>query len=243
MQRVFRIVGNLGTRLTCPCCGWRFRRFLPYGVNKRTNALCPKCGSRERHRLLWLYFKDRTDLFDKNHKVLHFAPEPIFERHFRTMPQLDYITADLSSSLASTKADITNIPCKDNSFDVVLCNHVLEHVPDDRRAMRELFRALAPGGWAIIQSPIDTRRAKTFEDHTIISPQGRERAFGQHNHVRIYGRDYRKRLENAGFRVKVDSYAEDLGEHTVSKHALKVEEIYFCTKPHRLDRGHSVPPA
>jgi SAM-dependent methyltransferase len=179
---------------------------------------------------LWLYFKDRTDLFDTNHRVLHIAPESIFARIFQRMPQLDYITADLSSSQVSTKADITNIPCKDNVFDVVLCNHVLEHVPDDQRAMRELFRALAPGGWAILQSPVDVERAETFEDPTITSPEDRERVFGQHNHVRVYGRDYKGRLEKAGFNVQIDSYAKDLEPHVVSKYGLQEEEIYFCTK-------------
>jgi SAM-dependent methyltransferase len=147
------------------------------------------------------------------------------------MPHLDYITADLSSSQVNTKADITNIPCKDNSFDVVLCNHVLEHVPDDQRAMRELLRTLAPGGWAILQSPIDSGRDVTFEDSSITSPRDRERAFGQHNHVRIYGRDYRRRLERAGFQVNVDSYAKDLEPLVVSKYGLQEEQIYFCTKP------------
>jgi ubiquinone/menaquinone biosynthesis C-methylase UbiE len=146
------------------------------------------------------------------------------------MPQLDYITADLSSSLASTKADIMNIPYKDNSFDIVLCNHVLEHVEDDQKAMRELRRVLSPGGWAILQSPIDTRLAQTFEDPTIVSPEERERAFGQHNHVRMYGRDYRERLENAGFTVKVDSYSKELGPDVARKYGLLDEEIYFCTK-------------
>lgn len=231
IRRTLRALSNVGTRVMCPCCRWRFRSFLPAGIIvKRANALCPRCGSLERHRLLWLYLKDRTDFFENSHRVLHFAPESIFVRHFRRMPQLDYITADLSSPRASTKADITNIPCKDNSFDVVLCNHVLEHVADDQKAMREICRVLSPNGWAILQSPIDTRRAKTFEDPTITSPEDRERAFGQHNHVRMYGRDYKKRLEKAGFRVKVDSYARDLETHIVSKYGLPDEEIYYCTK-------------
>ena len=194
--RLFRPLLHLGTRVMCPCCGWRFRQFLPGGVVvQRANALCPKCGSLERHRLLWLYIKNKTDFFKRNSKVLHFAPESIFARHFRRLPQLDYITADLSSPRVRTKADIMNIPCKDNSFDVVLCNHVLEHVADDQKAIREICRVLNPNGWAILQSPIDTRRAKTFEDPTIVSPEERERAFGQHNHVRMSGRDYKDRLE------------------------------------------------
>jgi ubiquinone/menaquinone biosynthesis C-methylase UbiE len=124
-----------------------------------------------------------------------------------------------------------DIPCKDNSFDVVLCNHVLEHVPDDRRAMRELQRVLRPGGWAILQTPVDPQRAETFEDPAIVSPRDRERAFGQHNHLRIYGRDYKERLENAGFRVQVDKYASELEAKLVEKYGLSNEEVYVCTKP------------
>jgi SAM-dependent methyltransferase len=228
---LLRALRYVGTRVMCPCCGWHFRGFLPFGVVvKRANALCPRCGSLERHRLLWLYLKNRTDLFERNHRVLHFAPERIFSKIFPRMPTLRYVTADLASSSASLKTDIMNVPCKDNSFDVVLCNHVLEHVADDQKAMRELFRVLMPGGWAILQSPIDPDRAKTFEDLTITSPQDRERAFGQHNHVRMYGRDYKERLQKAGFTVKVDNYVKNLEPDKVTKYGLPDEEIYFCTK-------------
>jgi SAM-dependent methyltransferase len=230
--RLARAMRYAGTRVMCPCCRWHFRRFLPAGVVvKRANASCPRCGSLERHRLLWLYLKNRTDLFDLNHRVLHFAPEPIFAKVFRTMSSLYYVTADLSSARAGIKTDIMAIACKDNSFDVVLCNHVLEHVLDDQKAMRELFRVLRPGGWAILQSPIDIQRAKTLEDPTITSPEDRERVFGQSNHLRLYGRDYKERLEKAGFRVNVDDYVRRLDGHTANKYGVKHEEIYFCTKP------------
>jgi predicted SAM-dependent methyltransferase len=138
---------------------------------------------------------------------------------------LSYFTADLKSALASVKTDITNIAYKSNSIDVVLCNHVLEHVPEDRKALTELFRVLIPGGWAILNSPIDLERAETFEDPSIISPQDRERAFGQSDHVRIYGRDYKGRLENAGFVVTVESYFRDLELHIFRKYGLSDEEI------------------
>ncbi|MPZ76522.1 MAG: methyltransferase domain-containing protein [Deltaproteobacteria bacterium] len=236
---LLRALRYIGTRVTCPCCGWHFRGFLPFGVVvKRTHALCPRCGSLERHRLLWLYLKNRTDLFDRNHRVLHFAPERIFAKVFRTMPLLHYVSADLSSKRARLKTDIMDIPCKDNSFDVVLCNHVLEHVADDQKAMRELCRVLSPGGWAILQTPIDTQRAKTFEDPTITSPSERERAFGQHNHVRLYGRDYKERLEKAGFTVKVDGYAGGLEKRELVKYGLPDEEIYFCRKPLLSNAGN-----
>ena len=152
------------------------------------------------------------------------------------MPLLSYVTADLSSSLANIRMDITDIPYKDESFDVVLCNHVLEHVVEDQKAMRELFRVLTQGGWAILNSPTDPRRAKTFEDPNITSPQDRERAFGQEDHVRIYGGDYKERLKKAGFKVTVDNYVKDLDIDIVKKYGLKDEDIYFCAKP--LPKAH-----
>jgi ubiquinone/menaquinone biosynthesis C-methylase UbiE len=134
--------------------------------------------------------------------------------------------------------DITRLPYKNDSFDVVLCNHVLEHVLDDKKAMIELFRVLTPGGWAIINSPVEPRRAETFEDPTIIAPADRERAFGQYDHVRVYGNDYKERLEKAGFKVKVDNYLQDLDKEIVKKFGLKDEEIYFCMKhPGKHDRS------
>jgi SAM-dependent methyltransferase len=226
-----RTVQHLGVQVKCPCCGWHFRRFLPFGVVERANASCPKCGSLERHRVLWLYLKNKTDFFARNHRVLHVAPERVFAAIFRRMPRLRYIAADLASKLANIRMDITAIPYKDNSFDVVLCNHVLEHVVEDQKAIGELFRVLVPGGWAILQCPVDPQRAKTFEDPQIISPQDRERAFGQQDHVRIYGRDYKERLEKAGFTVKVDNYVRDLDVNIVRKYGLKDEDIHFCTKP------------
>lgn len=215
----------------CPCCGWHFRKFLPYGAMKRPNVGCPRCDSAERHRLLMLYLKNRTNLFSDNLRVLHFAPEYIFQKSFESMPNLDYISADLDSPLAMVKMDITNILYEDNSFDVILCSHVLEHVVDDQKAMRELFRVLKPGGWAILGSPMDLNRDKTFEDPSIASPEDQIRTFGYPGHVRIYGRDYKERLEKAGFTVRVDSYVRELSPDTIKKYGLmRDEDIYVCTK-------------
>ena len=227
----FRQLLYLGNRFICPCCGGHFRKFLPGGVEPRANAQCPKCGSLERHRLLALYLKNRTDLFSHNLKVLHFAPEYCFQKIFLSLKNLEYVSADLYSPLAMVKMDITNILYEDDSFDVILCSHVLEHVMDDQSAMKELIRVLKPGGWAILQTPIDSHLHETFEDPTIVSDTGRERAFGQSDHVRIYGLDYKDRLEKAGFTVKLDSYATDLDADAIIKFGLmKDEEIYFCTK-------------
>jgi SAM-dependent methyltransferase len=167
--------------------------------------------------------------------MLQVAPEPALERLFRSLPNLDYISGDLDSPWAMVKLDITNIGCEHGSFDVILCSHVLEHIVDDRKAMRELFRVLRPGGWAILQPPVDLNRETTFEDPRMVSPDQRTRAFGGEGHVRTYGRDYADRLEEAGFTVRVDSYARDLPDDAVTRYGLmRSEDIYFCTK----ERAH-----
>ena len=198
----------------------------------RPNARCPQCGSKKRHRLLWLYLRDRTNLFTDRLRVLHFAPEKCFRKAFSALPNLDYVTADLHPGKVMLAIDITAIPPTAGSFDVILCSHVLEHVPDDRQAMREVFRVLNPGGWAIFMIPGETDRAETFEDPRVVTPEERERLFKQHDHVRIYGRDFGQRLEQAGFTISAERYAEELGEPAIVKYGLKRKhEIYFCTKP------------
>lgn len=229
-EGIKRAVPFIGITCFCPCCGWHLRKFLPHGVILRPDALCPRCNSLERHRLLWLYFKDRTNLFTDRLRLLHFAPEYIFERTFKSLDNLDYITADLYSDSAMVKMDITDITYEDDSFDAILCSHVLEHVVDDRKAMREMLRVLRPGGWAIIMVP--TFGEATFEDPSIVTPEDRERSFGQWDHVRIYGADVRDRLEGAGFDVKVDGYVRELGRSKIRRYGLlENHDIYFCTKP------------
>ena len=220
----------IGIKHYCPCCGWYLRKFLPFGVVTRPNARCPRCWSLERHRLLWLYLKDRTNLFTEPLRLLHFAPEAVFESAFKSLHNLDYITADLDSSRAMVKADITDIPYEDYSFDVILCSHVLEHVNDDRRAMSELFRILRPGGWAIFMVPISGE--VTFEDPSITAPEDRERYFGQWDHVRVYGADFADRLESAGFDAEVVRYTRELGERRIRRYGLpESDDIFLCTKP------------
>jgi predicted SAM-dependent methyltransferase len=234
--RMFRIVRPLwyiGDNVTCPLCEGHFREFAPAGlVNPRLNAQCPRCGSRKRQRLLWFYLKDKTQFFTDHLKVLHVAPSYPLQKKFRKLKNLDYISADLLSPTAMVKMDITDIHLPDNQFDCIICYHVLEHILDDGKAMRELFRVLKPGGWAILQVPIDPNRDKTFEDPAVVSPKQRERIFGQYNHVRIYGLDYKDRLEATGFTVKVDNYVRQLPDDFVEKYALmKEEKIYLCSKP------------
>ena len=180
-----------GNRFTDPIDGKSFRTFLPYGYgHQRNNVLSPSTLSLERHRLLWLYLQNETDFFTKELKVLHFAPEQAFYRRFKKQKNLQYTTTDLESPLADVKADICNLPFEDNSFDFILCNHVLEHIPDDKKAMQELYRILKPGGIGIFQIPQDLNREFTFEDNSIVDKAERARIFGQYDHVRVYGRDY-----------------------------------------------------
>lgn len=223
-----------GNRFECPNCRGRFRLFLPFGAEGaavRPYARCPRCQSLERHRLLWLYLRERTDLLTAKRSVLHFAPEFFFQQKFSRLPNLHYVAADLNPIMGMQRMDVTAIPCEDATFDVVLCNHVLEHVPDDRRAMREIFRVLKPGGWAILQTPFEADRAQTYEDPSITSPAARIAAFGQEDHVRIYGRDYKDRLEEAGFEVIVDSYTRDMNEAERARYGLMAEEdVFMCKK-------------
>lgn len=147
------------------------------------------------------------------------------------MQNIDYTSADLDSPLADVKMDVHEIPFDDNTFDVVFCNHVMEHVDDDIKAMSEIYRVLKPGGWAIIQSPQDYSRETTLEDPTITDPKERERFYWQDDHVRLFGLDYGKRLEKAGFNVKEDRFVMELPKETVRRYALPPNEIiYFCAK-------------
>jgi 2-polyprenyl-3-methyl-5-hydroxy-6-metoxy-1,4-benzoquinol methylase len=219
---------GVGSTVECPCCGGRFAAFAPFGVVPRPNAQCPGCGALERHRLLSRYLRERTPLFARPHRVLHVAAEPALSRLVRVAPGVRYVTADLAAD-ADVRLDLTRLPFADATFDAVICNHVLEHVPDDKAAMAELRRVLAPDGWAILQVPLDDERAETFEDPGVRDPVARERLFGRHDHVRVYGRDYSERLEAAGFRVVVDPYVRSLPADEVARHGLRDDEhVHLC---------------
>ena len=243
-----------GTTFTDPIDGKSFKMFLPYGYGtQRNNVLSPSTLSLERHRLLWLYLNDETDFFQSELvsnsvtnskriqlrngetnsalKVLHFAPEQAFYKLFRNQKNLDYTTTDLFSPLADVKADICNLPFEDNQYDVILCNHVLEHIPDDTKAMQELYRVLKPGGMAILQIPQDLSRVTTFADDTIKDQKERAKIFGQYDHVRIYGRDYFDKLRSIGFKVIEEEYTTKIAPELVEKYCLaKGEIIPVCFK-------------
>ena len=220
-----------GKNFTDPIDGRSFRSFLPYGYeNPRENVLSPSTLSLERHRLLWLYLKNETDLFTKPLKLLHFAPEQAFYKRFKKLENLEYTTTDLNSPLAEVKADICDLPFEDNTFDVILCNHVLEHIPNDTKAMQELFRVMKPNGWGIFQIPQDLKRRETFEDDSITDKKERGRIFGQYDHVRIYGRDYFDKLRSVGFAVEEVDYTQKLSENEVQKYRLAKGEIIPLVK-------------
>lgn len=220
-----------GNTFTDPIDGKRFRTFLPYGYGtQRNNVLSPSTLSLERHRLLWLYLKNETDFFSASKKVLHFAPEQAFYKRFRNMSNLDYVTTDLESPLADVKADICDLPFKDNEFDIILCNHVLEHIPDDTKAMQELYRILKPGGFGIFQIPQDLSRETTFEDNSITDPKERAKIFGQYDHVRVYGRDYFDKLRSIGFQVEEVDYTNTLSKSDITTYCLAKGEIIPLVK-------------
>ncbi|MDP5082366.1 MAG: class I SAM-dependent methyltransferase [Winogradskyella sp.] len=223
-----------GNNFTDPIDGKSFRSFLPYGYgNQRNNVLSPSTLSLERHRLLWLYLKNETDFFSadtetssaQRKRVLHFAPEQCFLKRFRNLKHIDYTTTDLESPIADVKADICNLPFEDDSYDVIFCNHVLEHIPDDTKAMQELYRVLKSGGYGIFQIPQDLSKAKTFEDNTILDRKERAKIFGQYDHVRVYGRDYFDKLRRIGFKVEEVDYTAQLSEKDVRKYCLAKGEI------------------
>lgn len=215
-----------GSKFTDPIDGKSFKTFLPYGYgNQRNNVLSPSTLSLERHRLLWLFLKNETNFFTAKKRVLHFAPEQAFYKRFRNMKNLDYVTTDLNSPLADVKADICNLPFKDNEFDVILCNHVLEHIPDDTKAMKELYRVLKPGGFGVFQIPQDLNRENTFGDNTITDKKERAKIFGQYDHVRVYGRDYFDKLRSIGFKVDEVYYTSKLSNEDITKYCLAKGEI------------------
>jgi len=230
-----------GDDVHCPICNSSFNLFADFGLIKRTNARCHKCGSLERHRLLYLYLTNTNNIFNhKGHKikVLHFAPEKIFYDLFDANKNIEYTPCDLFPEQFSyngtseiSKVDITKIPFEDKAFDFILCSHVLEHIPDDHLAMTELFRVMSDTGSGVFQVPIDYTREETYEDWSIVTPEEREKAFGQHDHVRLYGQDYKNRLKKVGFTVNEVDYPSTFSSDNIFKYGLmESEQIYHCLK-------------
>jgi len=185
----------------CEVCNSTSRKFKPFGDPLRLEARCWRCRSLERHRFLCHYLNSNPDNLElTSGHLLHIAPEHCLRPYFRQRFGEGYITADKFARNVDVAMDISNIQFPDGHFDAIYCSHVLEHVPDDLKAMREFARVLKPDGWAILLVPIDGKT--TYEDPSIQTPEGRKRAFGQSDHLRIYGEDYVDRLETSGFKVK-----------------------------------------
>ena len=236
LSYVFRVFAPLvykGNKVDCPVCEKSFKKFLSYGSNvaHRDNVLCPYDLTLERHRLMWVYLKDRSNFFtDDKLKVMHIAPEQCFYSKFKKQKNLEYTTGDLLSPLADIHFDLHKIPLEDNQYDVIFCNHVLEHVEDDHKCMTELYRIMKSGGWGVFQVPIDTSRTETYEDASITSPEEREKHFWQYDHVRLYGLDYPGKLEAAGFEVEVYDYHKDLPKEQYEKYRFHADELLYIVK-------------
>lgn len=219
-----------GYRHYCPVCRSHVRVFRAHGTERRSDARCPVCGSLERLRFMWLFLDQRKDLFEAQHiKLLHFAPERVFQDRYRQMPAVEYVSADIDPSRAMVQMDITDIQYPDNTFDIIHCSHVLEHVPDDIQAMRQLCRVLKHGGCAIIAVPITAKQ--TFEDLCVTTPAERERIYGLHDHLRRYGPDVEQRLNKAGFHVQRVRPQDFIDAEDIAKMRIADESIFLCRKP------------
>ena len=214
-----------GNQFTDPIDGSSYRKFLSYGYqNLRENALCPGTLSLERHRLLWLYLTRKTNFLNQPLKVLHIAPEQVFYTKFKAIKDWEYTTTDLHSPLADIKADICALPFNNDQYDLIFCNHVLEHIPDDKKAMEELYRVLKKGGTLIAQVPLNEELDETFEDDTITDKKERTRIFGQYDHVRVYGKDYYTRLNTVGFESKGITFINTMSIEEIDRFGLPQKE-------------------
>jgi len=235
-----KLVTLIGTAKNCPICHWHFRRFYPYGnpaavlkqtecvgAGLRENVVCPRCGSSDKERHMYLYLKQAIARLPKRTRLLHIAPEKNLSPFLRSQANLEYLSADIDPKTAMLQMDITKIKFPDYSFDVIVCSHVLEHVREERRAMAEFYRVLRPGGWAMLQVPYSPVLESTYEDDSIVSASERTVRCGQEDHVRIYGLDHVTRLQNAGFEVETYSYAAEFGRQAAQRYGLILNELLF----------------
>lgn len=225
-----KLIRYYGHNRYCPICEKYSRSFFPAGIKKRKDARCIHCGSLERHRFLWLFLSKKTNLFDERPKnVLHIAPKSFLKKRFEKFLGNGYITADLYKSNVMVKMDITDIQYHDQSFSVIICSHVLEHVQDDKKAIRECYRVLNNNGWAIFVVPVSAN--ETFEDSSIIDPEERIKLFGKSDHVRKYGSDFVTRLTNAKFKVDIIEVSDLVDEENAALMGIfSAGKIFYCTK-------------
>lgn len=231
-RKLRRMAWQLGRGRYCPVCEKSAARFVPHGIRPEPERRCLHCGSLERHRMLWTFFTRRSDLFDgKPKRVIHFAPEPCISQRLSARLGNRYLSADLQSSTAMFLADLTDLPFKDGVFDVVICSHVLEHIPDDRRAMAEIRRVLKPTGWAAVLVPI-IYPEHTDEDLSITDPEERLRRYFYPSHLRAYGEaDFAARLRGAGMSVELVRHTDLLSEAERASSGVNVlsGDVFLCT--------------
>lgn len=217
-----------GDAVACPVCGGRFDAFKDDW--NRPRALCWSCGAHERHRLQWLLFQRRPELLAGARDLLHFAPEWCLRRRLLGVGGLRYVTGDLEPELpGDLRLDVTALELPDAAFDGIICSHVLEHVPQDAQAMRELRRVVRPDGWLVALVPIDATRTETYDDASIATPEARLAAFWQHDHVRLYAPDFADRLRAAGFTVEVLRPADLADEDEIARFGLSdADWLHLC---------------
>jgi SAM-dependent methyltransferase len=216
----------------CPICNSEIYSFLPFSNNTRKNAVCPNCHSLERHRLSYIFLKNHTNIFEENIKMLHFAPEKTFSRIFSNQKNIEYLPVDLNPNMDFVKEsmDIQDIKYPDDYFDFIYCSHVLEHVPDDYKAVSELYRVLKSGGAALIMVPINHSLKETYDDESVNTPELILEHYGQSDHLRCYGLDFQKLLESNGFKCLKYSN-KDLDKKAINKYGLHIsDELFYCTK-------------
>lgn len=236
---------HIGIRYECPFCGFlskdlallgidtpAARKYKTIGMGIRP-GMCWKCRAKDKEKLLYLYLRDVVNLFDVHSlRLLHIAPENIIAQRILSIKSIDYVCGDFFAKGYMyppyvRNMNVLNLPFPDNDFDMVMCNHVLEHVEDDRKAMNELYRVLKKGGIGILQVPMSKNIEKTLEDSLVKTPKDRLAIFGQIDHLRLYGLDYKSRLEECNFRVELVHFSNDV----IEKYGLdKNEDLYICHK-------------
>lgn len=224
---------NSNNKKVCPVCKNELMLYLPYGEYMRYNAQCPYCDSLERHRAYWMYW-EKLNLFEgKRIRLLHFAPEKCFLNEIKKMEFIDYYPVDLNAGFYGIreKVDITDIPYKDHMFDLIICNHVLEHIPNEVKALSELYRVLKIDGTAFLTVPVCDHAEMTLEKEEYNTPELRREFYGNPDHVRMYGKDFKTRLEHAGFIVNRILMNEEYAKEELDRYGLyKNEAMYECRK-------------
>ncbi|MBN2383077.1 class I SAM-dependent methyltransferase [bacterium] len=231
IYRHYKHIKHFGWKHACPLCGGRFRSFIKHGYDD----ICPHCAAPNRYRLLWLYLKQRTNFWSDSLSILDISPFHYFKKTCIELALHDYVSVDIAALNVSVNADLVSLPFRDNSFDCILCYHVLEHIRDHKKALKEMYRVLNSEGFALIQSPINLSNMVTIEDLSPLDQETRIQLFGQADHFRIYGQDYPEILEQGGFQVTVDDFVRQLDTDCVERYRLDPNElVYRCIKSGHL---------